>query len=237
MMGDHERGDQAAAAALAAAPGNRDVEGLLVGGAMLAALLAGDIAHSFSLAERFTELLRGSTTAPPAHHRAAWPLLLAVTGRRDDAEAALVELDAAGIGVNRGARAWLLLTRAVLAGRTDPERAQDLAIAADAELVALPMWRELGRRLVADAAAADGWGVPVEWRGPPVASSLPAGWAALGVTRREADVLALVVEGLSNREIAERLFLSVRTVEKHVESLLRKTATRTRTQLARVATT
>jgi DNA-binding NarL/FixJ family response regulator len=50
-------------------------------------------------------------------------------------------------------------------------------------------------------------------------------------------VLALVVEGLSNREIAERLFLSVRTIEKHVESLLRKTATRTRTQLARVATT
>jgi DNA-binding NarL/FixJ family response regulator len=62
-------------------------------------------------------------------------------------------------------------------------------------------------------------------------------WASLGITRREADVLALVIEGCSNRDIADRLFLSVRTVEKHVESLLRKTGTKSRTQLARVAAT
>ena len=48
--------------------------------------------------------------------------------------------------------------------------------------------------------------------------------------------LELVCEGLPNREIADRLYLSVRTVEKHVESLLRKTSTRTRTQLARSVT-
>jgi DNA-binding NarL/FixJ family response regulator len=48
-------------------------------------------------------------------------------------------------------------------------------------------------------------------------------------------VLALVHEGLANKEIAERLYLSPRTVEKHVESLLRKTAARTRTQLATLA--
>ena len=66
-------------------------------------------------------------------------------------------------------------------------------------------------------------------------TSVPPAWGRLGVTRREADVLGLVVEGCSNREIAERLYLSVRTVEKHVESLLRKSGTRTRTQLARVA--
>jgi DNA-binding NarL/FixJ family response regulator len=58
-----------------------------------------------------------------------------------------------------------------------------------------------------------------------------------GITRRGADVLLGVVEGCSNREIAEELYLSVRTVEKHVESLLRKTATKTRTQPARAATT
>jgi DNA-binding NarL/FixJ family response regulator len=45
-------------------------------------------------------------------------------------------------------------------------------------------------------------------------------------------VLALVHEGLANKAIAERLYLSPRTVEKHIESLLRKTATRSRTQLA-----
>jgi DNA-binding NarL/FixJ family response regulator len=39
---------------------------------------------------------------------------------------------------------------------------------------------------------------------------------------------------LSNRDIAARLYLSHRTVEKHVESLLRKTGARSRTQLAAV---
>jgi DNA-binding CsgD family transcriptional regulator len=66
------------------------------------------------------------------------------------------------------------------------------------------------------------------------ASAVTPQWASLGITRREADVLALVIEGCTNREIADRLFISVRTVEKHVESLLRKTGTRTRLQLARV---
>ena len=36
-------------------------------------------------------------------------------------------------------------------------------------------------------------------------------------------MLALVADGLSNREVAERLVLSVRTVEKHVERLMTKT--------------
>lgn len=45
---------------------------------------------------------------------------------------------------------------------------------------------------------------------------------ARGVTRREAEVLELIGQGLSNTAIAERLFLSVRTVESHVSSLLGK---------------
>lgn len=53
----------------------------------------------------------------------------------------------------------------------------------------------------------------------------------LGVTRRETDVLVLVVEGCGNREIAARLFLSPRTVEKHVERLLAKTGTNRRYEL------
>jgi DNA-binding NarL/FixJ family response regulator len=52
------------------------------------------------------------------------------------------------------------------------------------------------------------------------------------VTKREADVLRLVIDGLSNKEIAAALRLSARTVEKHVENLLRKTGTRSRTELA-----
>ena len=60
---------------------------------------------------------------------------------------------------------------------------------------------------------------------------LPGPLRALGVTEREADVLALVAQGLGNREIAERMFLSPRTVEKHVASLLAKTGLR-RAELA-----
>jgi DNA-binding NarL/FixJ family response regulator len=44
-------------------------------------------------------------------------------------------------------------------------------------------------------------------------------------------VLRLAAQGLGNREIAERMFLSPRTVEKHVASLLAKTGLR-RGQLA-----
>ena len=42
------------------------------------------------------------------------------------------------------------------------------------------------------------------------------------LTRREAEVLALIVDGRSNREIAARLFLSPRTVENHVAAILAK---------------
>jgi DNA-binding NarL/FixJ family response regulator len=53
-----------------------------------------------------------------------------------------------------------------------------------------------------------------------------------GLTRREYEVAELVARGLTNRQIAERLFLSVRTVETHVDRALGKLAFRTRTQLA-----
>jgi DNA-binding NarL/FixJ family response regulator len=54
----------------------------------------------------------------------------------------------------------------------------------------------------------------------------------LGVTSREADVLTLVALRLTNAEIAARLVLSPRTVEKHVASLLTKTGCPNRRALA-----
>ncbi len=48
-------------------------------------------------------------------------------------------------------------------------------------------------------------------------------------------MLRLVAEGRPNKEIAAELFLSPRTVEKHVESLLRKTGARSRAQLVAIA--
>ncbi len=77
-------------------------------------------------------------------------------------------------------------------------------------------------------------GAPVPRRGGDP-SDIHTDLARLGVTRREADVLELVAGGLTNKEIADRLYLSARTVEKHVERLMLKTNTANRSQLAALA--
>ncbi len=59
--------------------------------------------------------------------------------------------------------------------------------------------------------------------------------AALGLTAREAEVLELVGEGLTNRQIAERLFISPKTAGLHVSNILGKLRVANRTQAAEVA--
>ena len=54
--------------------------------------------------------------------------------------------------------------------------------------------------------------------------------AELGITNREPEVLGLIQEGLSNKEIAEKLFVSETTVKSHVSSLLVKLNAKRRTQ-------
>jgi DNA-binding NarL/FixJ family response regulator len=66
---------------------------------------------------------------------------------------------------------------------------------------------------------------------------VPLALRARGVTSREVDVLALIMEGLSNRLIGERLYLSPKTVEKHVEHLMDKLAVVSRSELAIVGQT
>jgi DNA-binding NarL/FixJ family response regulator len=55
----------------------------------------------------------------------------------------------------------------------------------------------------------------------------------LGLTRRESEVAALVARGLRNREIADALFLSPRTVQKHLEHVFAKVGVSNRTELTR----
>jgi DNA-binding NarL/FixJ family response regulator len=52
------------------------------------------------------------------------------------------------------------------------------------------------------------------------------------LTEREAQILALIADGRSNREIARELDLSVKTVQNHVSNVLAKLHVRDRTQAA-----
>lgn len=65
-------------------------------------------------------------------------------------------------------------------------------------------------------------GMPVPRARARAAAGLPHALREKGVTAREAEVLDLIGQGLTNGEIAGRLFISVRTVETHVSALLRK---------------
>lgn len=56
-----------------------------------------------------------------------------------------------------------------------------------------------------------------------------------GLTQRQLEVLELVAEGLTTGEIADRLFLSRRTVEHHVSALLAKLGVSARQQAVKVA--
>ncbi len=57
----------------------------------------------------------------------------------------------------------------------------------------------------------------------------------LGLSRRELEILCNISEGLSNRQIADRLFVSENTVKKHVSSVLVKLHAERRTQAVKNA--
>ncbi len=89
--------------------------------------------------------------------------------------------------------------------------------------------------LVAIHAAARG--EPVAWAAPEQAPGRDAPAVVdnpYGLTDQERRVAALVAEGLTNQQIAERLFLAEPTVRNYVSRILAKTALDNRTQLARL---
>ena len=118
-----------------------------------------------------------------------------------------------------------------LPGRADPAAAgpgaagSDRAVAGAEARAALSVFEDLGAGRDADAAAAllRDLGVKAARTGPRNIGRL---------TRREQEVLALLGEGLSNPEIAERLFVSRKTVEHHVARILSKLGLRGRAEAA-----
>jgi DNA-binding CsgD family transcriptional regulator len=64
--------------------------------------------------------------------------------------------------------------------------------------------------------------VPGSWSPPPVTGRRPVHELSGRVTRREAEVLALMCAGASNDQIARRLVITVGTVKSHVKAILRK---------------
>lgn len=178
----------------------------------------GDLLEANELAERLSSLatLSGRDTAVAraqlAHGR--------VRAALDDAEKARHELQGAMEGFLRvempfeAARARLELARVVAVG------SQESAIAeAHGALVAFD---RLGAKHHADAAAALSRSLGGRPRTGPR--------NAPGLTPRQAEVLELLAGGLSNPEIANRLYISRKTVEHHVESILSKLGLRSRAQ-------
>lgn len=211
-----------------------------------------DVARMSAELETTMAALRGAT-ALPVPERGLSVLLRAVEG--GDAEEAIAELDrnpGATHLMNQVYRTYA--TAVVLGRRGDVEGAEQHMARADGSIQPLAWFQHHARRLVAEAALADGWGDPVAWlqealayfdegryhelaascrallakAGAPVPrraagdDAVPPDLRARSVTARELEVLELLAEARSTREIATKLFLSPKTVERHVANLVAK---------------
>ncbi|MHB8504120.1 MAG: ATP-binding protein [Acidimicrobiales bacterium] len=251
MRADLAEAERYSALTVSAGREDRMLEGLCWGMRGMALLLAGDADTSIEPWSRGMAILRRLPHAEPASLRALWPLVLAARGDRG-AQSAVDEGRRLGVAALRLNRAMIGYAEAVLAGRRgDQRRAREMIALADPGWANCDGWADLARLLAAPAALSGGWADARRWlyrgsagfaeRGLPALSrqcqdllrqTSTNPWPDLGISSGEADVLRLVTEGLSNKEIAAQLHLSPRTAEKHVESLLRKTGARSRTELA-----
>ncbi|MDQ4051350.1 MAG: AAA family ATPase [Actinomycetota bacterium] len=251
--------------AVASSGGHPEVRGvtLLMAQALLW-VVREDRARALRELDAGMELLRGTPVTAPG--RGLWALVHALDV--GDGEAAVAEVEASGLTTYWLIRGWVGHARAVTLGRQGRTvEAEDAFIRADADLAPCDWYRHHARRLVAEAAIADGWGNPTRWlaealaffdpSGPPAVASacrsllrqagapvprrrrpvpeLPARVATLGVTPREAEVLAFLAEGRSTRDIAARLYVSPKTVERHISNLAVKVGVGGRSELVAYA--
>ena len=97
---------------------------------------------------------------------------------------------------------------------------------AEATLLAFVSSDESGRALSGEPTALTS--------GPePLLTDAPKEPAGRALSERELTVAELVAEGLTYREIAERLFISIRTVESHIQNIMGKLEVRNRTEIGR----
>ena len=251
MRADIEATERLAARALAADPADPMLAGFCRASVGMAWFMAGDTAAALRPFAEGTAALSRLPNAEPISIRALWPLIQAAQGDRR-AAATLEEVRRLGVDAFHLNRGLLAFAQAVLEGRSGRPGRADATVAGHATAFAnCEAWADLARFIAAQRALADGWGEPVRWLTAArdrftslglgrlagrctelLRDASPNPWAGEGVTDREADVLRLVIDGLANKEIAAALRLSPRTVEKHVENLLRKTGARSRTELA-----
>lgn len=111
------------------------------------------------------------------------------------------------------------------------ERMGDLVAAVDAAAHAALAYRAQGRRGSALGCASRAEAL-AEQCGGAWTPALREAHEPVPFTDREREIVMLIGEGLSNRAVAERLTLSVRTVESHIYRAMAKTGTTTRDELA-----
>jgi predicted ATPase/DNA-binding CsgD family transcriptional regulator len=181
-----------------------------------AALFGGDLAEAKSRYEEALRLAYQVDDRIGQFYLLAALAYLAVTAARPRIAAQLL---GASDTIRAGAGATVM---AVLAPYV--EMAQESAIGALGETRYRAEW-EAGRRLGRDAAVSLALGEPVAAAAEPHRRD-----GALA--KREDDVARLVAEGMSNKQIAGRLFISERTVDSHVRSILNKLGFNSRAQIA-----
>jgi DNA-binding CsgD family transcriptional regulator len=143
----------------------------------------------------------------------------------DAIEAAAMELAGSGrLGSEAFAREELACAAAAAGDRGRAAVAMDAALAGYQRMGAVPdRDRALGRMRA----------LGIRRGSRDAHREAASGWASLTAT--ENRIAALVRDGLTNREIGTRLFVSPRTVQTHVSHILQKTGLRSRVEIARFA--